>query len=78
MVYAELLAAAAQISLFHGNEPQAVEELKEASRLDQSNLGVAQSLQEVQTRLDSRRELRRQRQENYRDSVKRVFEGEQI
>ena len=67
--YVKLLAVAAQISLAHGHDREAIEELSEASKLDPLNLEIREQLEDLETRVENRYQRRRSTQKLQRRSL---------
>lgn len=74
-VYADLLVVAARISIVHGHDRDAIEELHEASRLDPSNETVDRMMEECKTHLEARSERRRSKKAQQAASAQRKYQG---
>ena len=75
-VYAELLLTAAKISIHHGRDLDAHEELTEASYLDSSNAEVLQLLEQCGARLLHRYERLAAEDERHERIVEHKYQGE--
>ena len=75
-VYAELLLTAAKISIHHGRDGDADEELVEASYLDPSNTEVLQLREEICTREQRRYEHFAAEYDRHERTIEKKFQGE--
>ena len=73
-VYAELLVVAARISIAHGQDYDAIFELREACRLDPGNLQAYQMLDECQERCAMRRQRFISQQERQKKCAQRKLD----
>ena len=73
--YAALLHVAARVSLVHGKDHEAIDELTEASNFDPSDTSITQLMEQVEERWNARRRHRKLQEDHQENRLIKKREG---